>query len=81
MIRDLSQFDPADYREEVYVIGGADIYRQLLDRCEELLITRLKAEYPGDVYFPEYESKFSVVEQIRETPDYRIFKYARREHG
>jgi dihydrofolate reductase len=81
MIRDLSQFDPADYREEVYVIGGAEIYRQLLDRCEELLITQLKAEYQGDVYFPEYESKFSVVEQIRETPDYRIFKYARRDMG
>jgi dihydrofolate reductase len=80
MIRDLSRFDPADYREEVYVIGGAEIYQQLLDRCEELLITQLKAEYPGDVYFPEYESKFSVLEQIRETPDYWIFKYARRVH-
>jgi dihydrofolate reductase len=79
MIRDLSQFDSADYPEEVYVIGGAEIYQQLLDRCDELLITKLKAEYPGDVYFPEYESKFVAVEQIRETPDYSIFRYARRE--
>jgi len=78
MIRDLSQFDPANYQKEVFVIGGAEIYRQLLDRCDELLITRLKAEYPGDVYFPEYQSKFSAVEQIRETPDYSIFRYARR---
>ena len=78
MIRDLSQFDPADYREEVFVIGGAEIYQQLLDRCDELLITELKEEYPGDVYFPEYQSKFALVEQIRETPDYWIFKYARR---
>jgi dihydrofolate reductase len=78
MIRDLSQFDPANYQEEVYVIGGAEIYQQLVDRCDELLITRLKAEYPGDVYFPEYESEFSIVEQIRETPDYWIFRYAHR---
>jgi dihydrofolate reductase len=77
MIRDLSQFDPADYPEEVYVIGGAEIYQQLLDRCEELLITKLKEEYPGDVYFPEYQSKFVVAEQIRETPDYWIFRYVR----
>jgi dihydrofolate reductase len=62
MIRDLSQFDPANYREEVYVIGGGEIYQQLLERCDELLITQVKAEYPGDVHFPEYESKFSVVE-------------------
>lgn len=78
MIRDLSQFDPANYQKEVFVIGGAEIYRQLLDQCDELLITQLKAEYPGDVYFPEYQSKFSAVEQIRETPDYSIFRYARR---
>ncbi len=68
MIRDLSQFDPANYQKEVFVIGGAEIYRQLLDRCDELLI----------VYFPEFQSKFSAVEQIRETPDYSIFRYARR---
>jgi dihydrofolate reductase len=78
MIRDLSQFDPANYPEEVYVIGGAEIYQQLVGRCDELLITRLKAEYSGDVYFPEYESEFSFVEQIRETPDYWIFRYAHR---
>ena len=78
MIRDLSQFDPANYSEEVYVIGGAEIYQQLVDRCDELLITRLKAEYPGDVHFPEYESEFSIVEQIRETSDYWIFRYAHR---
>lgn len=78
MIRDLSRFDPTDYREEIYVIGGAEIYQQLLDRCDELLITQLKTEYPGDTYFPEYESRFSVAEQIRETPDYWIFRYLRR---
>jgi dihydrofolate reductase len=78
MIRDLSRFDPSNYSDEIYVIGGAEIYRQLLDRCDELLITQLKTEYPGDIFFPEYESKFSITEEIRETPDYRILRYARR---
>ena len=45
MIRDLSQFNPDNYQGEIFVIGGAQIYRQLLDRCDELLITQLKAEY------------------------------------
>jgi dihydrofolate reductase len=69
VIRDLAQFDPERYSAEVYVIGGAKIYGQLLDRCRELLITRLKTEYEGDAYFPEFESKFRLIEQIRETPD------------
>ena len=77
MIPDLSQFDPEGYSAEVYVIGGAEIYRQLLDRCRELLITRLKTEYEGDVYFPEFESEFRFIEQIRETPDYVIERWSR----
>lgn len=77
MIRDLSQFDPEHYAAEVYVIGGAEIYAQLLDRCRDLLITRLKTEYEGDVYFPEFESTFRLIEQIRETPDYAIERWSR----
>jgi dihydrofolate reductase len=77
IIRDLSQFDPEGYSAEVYVIGGAEIYRQLLDRCRELLITRLKTDYEGDVYFPEFEPEFRFIEQIRETPDYVIQRWSR----
>lgn len=77
MIRDLSQFDPEHYAAEVYVIGGAEIYAQLLDRCRDLLITRLKTEYEGDVYFPEFESTFRLIEQMRETPDYAIERWSR----
>jgi dihydrofolate reductase len=77
MIRDLAEFDPERYPAEVYVIGGAEIYRQLLERCGELLITRVKTEYDGDAYFPEFESKFRFAEQIRETPDYVIERWLR----
>ena len=79
VIRDLCRFDPGQYEKEVYVIGGAEIYRQLLDRCRELLITRLKAEYPGDVYFPEFESKFELVKQVRETQDYVIQRFKKKD--
>jgi dihydrofolate reductase len=76
-IRDLSEFDPDQYSPEVFVIGGAEIYAQLLDRCRELLITCVKSEYDGDVYFPEFESKFRFIEQIRETSDYVIERWRR----
>ncbi|MBV8216636.1 MAG: dihydrofolate reductase [Verrucomicrobia bacterium] len=76
MIRDLSRFDPDRYSPEVYVIGGAEIYARLLDQCRELLITRVKNEYDGDAYFPEFESRFRLIEQIRETPDYLIERWS-----
>ena len=39
--------------EDVFVCGGASIYRQTLDRVETLYITEVDMEPEGDVFFPE----------------------------
>jgi dihydrofolate reductase len=38
---------------EIMVIGGAQIYRQCLDRCSAIHMTRVHADVAGEVYFPE----------------------------
>lgn len=39
---------------EVYVIGGGEIYRQLLPQTSRIYLTRVAASYPeADVFFPE----------------------------
>jgi dihydrofolate reductase len=38
---------------QVMVIGGAQIYRQCLDRCSTIHMTRVHADIAGDVSFPE----------------------------
>lgn len=81
LIRDLKGFDPAPYEKdgkEIFVIGGADIYRALLDQCDTIYGTIVKEEYPGDAYFPEFESQFEISETIRQTPEFDIFCYKRR---
>lgn len=40
--------------EIVFVIGGGQIYAQLIDQCEKMYITLVDGEHPGDVYFPDY---------------------------
>jgi dihydrofolate reductase len=80
LIRDLQAFDPAPYElrgKEVFVIGGAEIYRALLDRCDTIYVTFVKEEFAGDAYFPEFETQFEVLETIRETPEFDIFRYGR----
>ena len=77
VIRDLDGFDGGAYEPEVFVIGGAEIYRALLPGCRGLLITHVKAEYPGDVFFPPYQHLFRPVEEIRDTPEFRIVRYKR----
>ena len=37
--------------EDVFVIGGASVYHQLLPYCETAYITKVDAENPADKYF------------------------------
>jgi dihydrofolate reductase len=37
---------------EVFVIGGAEVYRDALPLADRIYLTQLQADYAGDVYFP-----------------------------
>ncbi|MBI4034038.1 MAG: dihydrofolate reductase [Candidatus Brennerbacteria bacterium] len=41
--------------EEIFFIGGGDIYRQVLPLAHRLYITRIHKEFPGDTRFPEVD--------------------------
>ena len=38
--------------DEVFVIGGAQIYREALPLAERIYLTRIDADYAGDTFFP-----------------------------
>ena len=42
---------------ELMVIGGAQIFEQLLPRADRLYLTRVHGEFAGDVFFPELDMK------------------------
>lgn len=51
-----------DCEEEVFVMGGAAIYKALLPFCRRLYITRVYRDYEADVYFPTIDmSEFTLV--------------------
>jgi dihydrofolate reductase len=41
---------------EVMIVGGGELYAQLLPRANHLYLTLIEAEIEGDAFFPEYES-------------------------
>lgn len=58
--RSLSQVsDLVEAGRRVMVVGGAEVYRQILDeyptRCATILLTRVLADVEGDTYFPEID--------------------------
>ncbi|MBV1787909.1 dihydrofolate reductase [Marinobacterium sp. D7] len=42
--------------DEALVIGGAEIYRQMLPLCDRLYLTQVHAEVAGDAYFPALDA-------------------------
>lgn len=46
--------------EDVFVIGGAEIYNQSLMDCQRLYITKVNKDYEGDVFYsPAYQIHFT----------------------
>ena len=72
-----------DSEKPVYVIGGADIYRQLAPYCDEALITRVYESFGGDVFFEDIEHDpdwtFSESSAVIETNcrKIRFFRYVK----
>jgi len=66
--------DPGADRD-VFVCGGAEIYRLLLDRCSDLYLTVVKREIEGDALFPEFEGRFELIEKLREESEFEIRHY------
>lgn len=42
-------------REEIYVIGGESIYRQMLPYCSLAHVTKINHAYEADTYFPNLD--------------------------
>ncbi|MGB7326339.1 MAG: dihydrofolate reductase, partial [Rubripirellula sp.] len=52
-------------QEPVFVVGGAEIYRQLLPCCKEIWLTRVWSGVLGDTKLSIDLSNFRVLEQTR----------------
>jgi dihydrofolate reductase len=47
---------------EIFFIGGAELYRQILPHADRLYLTRVLATIEGDTYFPDFdESEWELV--------------------
>ena len=68
--------------EDIYVIGGETIYRQLLDDCDVAHITKIEFAYDADAYFPNLDELGYVVTwespvQEEKGIKYRFMRYSR----
>lgn len=77
-VRTLARLEDLDLTGEtrdVFICGGAEVYRQALPFCSDLFLTHVKRVVEGDVRFPPFEDGFEWVAELMETSEFKIVHY------
>ena len=70
----ISKAQESEGSEEIFIIGGAQIFAQALPLANKLYLTLVDADFSeADSFFPEYEDKFTkrVFEKSEESSGYK----------
>ena len=80
LLEELKKYD----EENIYIIGGESIYRQMLPYCDVAHVTKIDHAYEADAYFPdldsdpEWEITADSDEQVYFDITYQFLKYERK---
>ena len=58
-----------DFPEEIFIIGGASLYKQFLEYADTLYLTEVDLESSADVYFPSFDKTLYEKEVVFENSD------------
>ena len=72
VLRNIEELDKIPLNEEIFVIGGAEIYRLFLEKdlVGKIYLTEIDGEFEGDVYFPyEFLKDFREIDRTIKEKD------------
>jgi dihydrofolate reductase len=62
-------------KRDIFICGGAQVYAQTLPLCSDLYLTLVKRVVEGDAFFPPFEGRFELVEEILNRLEFKIIHY------
>ena len=63
---------------EVFIIGGAQVYECFLPQVDEILVSHVYQDHPGDTRFPEFEENFTSPEILETHDAFEVRRYHRK---
>lgn len=62
---------------KAFIIGGAQIFRETLDRVDGIYLTQIEGSYDGDAFYPEIPSYFKEISRnpLQEHPKIEVIVY------
>jgi len=74
-LKELNSLEPELAGREIFVCGGAQVYQHALPMCSDLYLTLVKRNVEGDTYFPAFEDRFTLEEEVLDEPEFKILHY------
>ena len=74
----LERLNADEFPNDIFICGGAQIYEEALPRCSDLYLTLVNRDVPGDTFFPKFEDKFKLVEEVKDMLEFKILHYRHR---
>lgn len=60
--------------KEIFIIGGASIYKQFIDKCDTLYITKIYKNFDADTFFPVINDTWNK-EELSDIKEYNGTQY------
>lgn len=67
-----------EYGPDAYVIGGGQIFRQVIGFADRMLLSYIKKEYSGDIFFPRFSMRDWKVDKEEDFSEFTYVEYSRR---
>lgn len=84
-LEEIHTLQKANESEELFVIGGGELFKEMLPHADKLYVTVIDEAFEGDVYFPEIDptiweevSKEKGLKDEKNIYDYYFIKYNRK---
>lgn len=55
LVHNIDEFLKRTDIEDVFIMGGATVYKLFIDKVDELYLTMIQENVEGNVYFPEFD--------------------------
>lgn len=77
-LKEAYKFCASGNYEKIFIIGGGEIYKSEINEMDELIISVMKFEVEGDTFFPEISKDIWEVAAIKETAEFTVYYYSRK---
>lgn len=71
-------FADENNNKKTFIIGGSEIYSQMINKVDELLISRLPFEVKGDKHFPKIDEDIWELKETKKFNSFSVEKYFKR---